>query len=172
MKRFIRGEYEWMGFMFCATPCKLGRFIKNPDCFYHIKMLQSFAVSNATSHPLSNKIRTCLKTSTRWTSKSGNKKSSFVGIRIQGQSSWLNSIKKNLSSEEFSYKNWKILNPPIFSEKFADKIIGAVSCSDFWKISTEYFHRNTNWKYEFGNFQKSDHICYLSSKGGTGSNPG
>ena len=58
----------------------------------------------------------------------------------------LSAIYKNLSSEKFSDKHLKILHLPIFSENlrnFQTTYFGAAGWTDFWKLSSEYFDRNT-----------------------------
>ena len=63
----------------------------------------------------------------------------------------LNPINKIPSSEKFSDKNLRILNPQIFSEILRNsqtKYFGAAGWTDFWKFSSEYFDRNTFWKSE------------------------
>ena len=62
----------------------------------------------------------------------------------------LSPINKNLSSEKFFDKSWKILNQQIFSENlrnFQLKNFGAAGWTDFWKFSSEYSVWNTFWKY-------------------------
>ena len=66
-------------------------------------------------------------------------------------------IMKNLSSDKFSYKNPKSLNPPIFSEdlrNFKTKYFGA----DFQKFSSEFLDRNEHNLKICGNFQNSENF--------------
>ena len=58
----------------------------------------------------------------------------------------LSPINKNPSSEKFSDKNLRILNPQFFSENlrnFKTKHFGAAGWTDFRKFSSEYFYKKT-----------------------------
>ena len=59
----------------------------------------------------------------------------YLGSCLPG----LNPINKNLSSEKFSDKNLRILNPKIFSENILVLLAGQISEN----FSSEYCDRNT-----------------------------
>ena len=67
---------------------------------------------------------------------------------------WLNPIKINLSLDQFSDKNQKILNPPVFSENlinFQTKYFGAAGWTDFFLQISGNFPQNILMGTQFRN---------------------